>query len=240
MHFERMADEYATARPPYPAVLYAELSRRGVIGPGLRVLEIGAGAGLATTDLVAVGAEVTAVEPGERLAELLTSRVPSATVLVSTLEAAVLTDHAYDAAVAATSLHWVDLEAGLPILHRALRPGGWLAVWRTHFGDSSLRTAFRDQVDVIVGARPPAPQPAVSRDDRPTLAELTTDGWFEHVDSMTWAWPVQLSTAQVKQLYSTFSNWTPDEVEAAVAAADRCGGTVNERFRTVLHLLRAV
>lgn len=245
MHFERMADEYALARPPYPRELYGTLVRLGVVGEGTRVLEVGAGSGLATADLVALGAHVTALEPGQRLATLLRERVPEATVHVTTLEAADLQETAYDSAVAATALHWVDLDAGLPILHRALRPGGHLAVWRTVFGDREApRSRFREEVDAIVARRPAAseptaPEPTVSRDDRPTVEELTAGGWFTHVDTSTWRWGLDLSTRQVHRLFSTFSNWTAAEVDAAAEAADRCGGTVAERCVSVLHELKA-
>ena len=43
MHFERMAGDYLDSRPPYPEAVYQTLRAAGVIGPGIRVLEIGAG-----------------------------------------------------------------------------------------------------------------------------------------------------------------------------------------------------
>jgi SAM-dependent methyltransferase len=239
MHFERMAAEYATARPPYPRAIVEELSRRGVIGPGISVLEVGAGAGLATGDLMAAGSRVTALEPGERLAHLLMAGVPTATVVVTRLEEADLPDRVFDSAVAATSMHWVELQIGLPILHRALRPGGWLAVWRTVFGDDTVTTPFREHVNRVVAARQALPEPAAPRDERPTMQELASGGWFAPVDTMRWRWSVDLTTEQIRRLFSTFSDWTPAEVEAAAAAADRCGGTVNEHYSSVLHLLKA-
>ncbi|MFT4166147.1 MAG: rRNA adenine N-6-methyltransferase family protein [Microlunatus sp.] len=73
MHFEKMAAEYAAARPPYPEVIYETLESQGVIGPGIRVLEIGAGAGLATRELLNRGSDVVALEPGRQLASPLDS-----------------------------------------------------------------------------------------------------------------------------------------------------------------------
>lgn len=239
LHFERMAAEYATARPPYPPAVFEELTRRGVIGPGTTVLEVGAGAGLATRDLIAAGSRVTALEPGVRLAALLMDAVPAATVLVTRLEDAALPDGAFDSAVAATSLHWVDLAVGLPILHRALRPGGWLAVWRTAFGDDTVTTPFRQRVARVVAARPVPAEPAAPRDERPTMAELARGCRFVPLDTIRWRWSVDLTTEQVRRLFSTFSDWTPAEVEAAAAAADHCGGVVTEHYRSVLHLLTA-
>jgi hypothetical protein len=41
----------------------------------------------------------------------------------------------------------------------------------------------------------------------------------------------------VTRLFSTFSDWTEDEVHAVRAAADACGGVVTEHYQTVGHLL---
>lgn len=236
MHFERMAAEYAEARPPYPHAVFEALSAAGAIGPGVEVLEIGAGAGLATVELVRAGARVTAVEPGAELAAVLRQRAPDVTVVQARVEDAVLPESVFDSAVAAMAMHWVDLDVALPRLHAALRAGGWLAVWRTHFGDDTVRTEFRDRVREIVAARPA--DDAARRSERPTIEELAAGGWFEPVRSERWRWSVDLTTDQVRRLFRTFSNWTEDEVAAAAAAADELGGRVTEHYVTVLHLLR--
>src|SRR5436190_17398227 len=128
-HFEQMANEYVSARPRYPDAVYEVLVAERVIGPGRQVLEVGAGSGLATLELVSSGSEVVALEPGQDLAALLKRRVPGVSVLQGRLEDVALPDAGFDSAVAATSLHWVDLSVGLPRLHASLRPGGALAVF---------------------------------------------------------------------------------------------------------------
>jgi len=79
----------------------------------------------------------------------------------------------------------------------------------------------------------------VPEDERPSLQELAAGGWFVPVDTLRWRWSTDLTTDQVRRLFSTFSNWLPAEVAAAAAAADACGGTVTEHYQAVLHLLRA-
>ncbi len=236
-HFECMADDYASSRPPYPDVIFDTLVAEQVLGPGVRVLEVGAGAGLATRALVSSGSDVVALEPGRELATLLRRAVPAAAVVVGRLEDTALPRSSFDSVVAATSLHWVDLSVGLPRLHASLRPAGALAVFRHIFGDAGVSTAFRDHVNQIV-VRRGAHAAANRSDDRPTMAELASGGWFEPSRTERWRWSVDLTTDQVQKLFRTFSNWTEHEVEAVGAAADECGGRVTEHYQSVLHLLR--
>ncbi|HEX4685648.1 MAG TPA: class I SAM-dependent methyltransferase [Nocardioides sp.] len=235
-HFERMAADYASARPPYPAVIFEVLRAEGAIGPGPRVLEVGAGAGLATRELVAAGSQVVAIEPGRALGSLLEEAVPGVRVLPTTLEDADLPVAGFDCVVAATSLHWVDLSVGLPRLHATLSPGGVLAVFRTNFGDDAVETEFHDRVNQIVAARGPKTG-ASSPEWRPTMVELSAGGYFQPVRTEDWRWSVDLTTDQVTRLFSTFSDWTDEEVDAVRAAADACGGVVTEHYRSGLRVL---
>ena len=237
MHFERMAAEYAEARPPYPDAVFETLEQEGVIGHGLRVLEIGAGAGLATHDLVRRGSEVVAIEPGQQLATLISNAIPDVETLAARLEDARLPDHSFDSTVAATSMHWVDLSVGLPKIHGALRPHGWLAVWRTLFGDDNVQTEFRDRVNQIVAQRDQGDE-APGREQRPTMEELAAGAWFEPVRTERWRWSIELSAQQVGRLFKTFSNWSASEAAAAEQAAEDLGGRVTEHYRSILHLLR--
>ena len=236
MHFEGMAELYADARPPYPDALYEVLRSEGVTGPGRRVLEIGAGAGLATTRLVSDGCEVTALEPGPSLAALLQARVPSASVVTARLEDADLPS-GFDSAASATAMHWVDRAVALPRLHGVLLPGGLLAVWRTVFRDDDHVTPFREHVQQIVSRRSGSPRPERGGEPRPTMDELARGGWFEPMRSERWRWQVDLGADQVGRLFRTFSDWTAEEAAAAARAAEDLGGVVTEHYQTVLHVL---
>jgi len=237
MHFEQMATAYAEARPPYPDILYDTLEHAGVIGDGRQVLEVGAGAGLATRELARRGCRIVAVEPGVQLAALLRAAVPEVEVVVARLEDAELPDGRFYTVVAATSLHWVDLTVGLPKLHQALRPGGWLAVWRAAFGDDTTNTEFRDRVDRIVARRAPTQQDP-GREQRPTVDELTAGGWFDPVRTERWRWSIDMTADQIRRLFSSFSNWTTAEVAEAERAVIELGWQVSEHYQTVLHLLQ--
>src|SRR5437868_5624289 len=138
MHFDAHADDYASARPPYPPELWARVRATGLVGPGRRAVDLGAGTGQATGPLLATGMEVLAIEPGRRLAALLEARHPEADVVVGRAEDVELPEGSFDLAVAATSIHWMNLDVVLPKVHRALADDGLLLVWRNVFGDPAV------------------------------------------------------------------------------------------------------
>jgi hypothetical protein len=142
-------------------------------------------------------------------------------------------------------MHWVELSRGLAVLHQALKSEGLLAVWRTVFGDARTPTPFRGRVAEIVEQRPGHPAASAAAEDvldpKPTMAELSASGLFTPRGSWQWAWEIEMSSAGVRGLFSTFSDWTSTEVDAAADAVEALGGRVTEHYVTVLHVLdRAV
>ena len=168
-HFEQMAEDYDSARPPYPQAVFEVLKDQRVIGPGLKVLEVGAGTGLATRELVSSGSHVVALEPGRGLGQPAQASRTQRVGVQSRSEDASLPDATFDSVVAATSMHWIDLSIGLPRLHRSIRRGGSLAVFRSFFGDAGVDTEFRDRVRQIVARREDADVTGPPPEPRPTM-----------------------------------------------------------------------
>ncbi|WP_238154724.1 class I SAM-dependent methyltransferase [Ornithinimicrobium sufpigmenti] len=186
-------------------MLWDRLGELGVLSAGTRVVELGAGSGQATGPMVSAGATVTAVEPGPALAALLQERWPEVTVHVGTAEAVELPDAAFDLAVVATAVHWFDLPVVLPKLHRTLVLGGHLAVWRTAFGNPAAPvTAFRERVSQIVARRTQAPGRAGpgETDTASWVRRLTASGHFVTAHVEEFAWTIELTTAQVRDLFT--------------------------------------
>ncbi|NKY42559.1 class I SAM-dependent methyltransferase [Nocardia cerradoensis] len=242
LHFDIHAEVYDRARPPYPAVLWAELQDLGVLRPGIRAIDLGAGSGLATGPLLETGASVDAVEPGRALADRLRRRWPAAVVHVDTVEHVELPTNFYDLAVAATAVHWFDLEVVMPKLHHALRPRGHFAVWRNAFGDPTVSiTPFRERVAHIVARRETAEPRRVygELDTQAWAARLTASEHFETRHIRHFPWSIDMRTDQIHDLFTTFSNWTPAEVDEAARAVDELGGQVTEHYVTPLIVLRS-
>lgn len=122
--FEEKAADYARVRPDYPeAALDWALP-----ADARQVLDLGAGTGKLTAQLVARGLEVTAVEPGDRMRAQLEALVPRARAVAGTSEAIPVPDASQDAVTVAQAFHWFDQARSLPEIARVLRPGRPLVV----------------------------------------------------------------------------------------------------------------
>jgi len=122
--FQRGADAYERGRPSYPREALDWLRQRLDLRPGRTVLDVGAGTGKLTRELVATGATVLAVEPVPAMRGVLEQVVPEARPLEGTAEALPVDDGALDAITVAQAFHWFDVPSALIEFHRVLRPAG--------------------------------------------------------------------------------------------------------------------
>lgn len=142
--FGAAADAYDEHRPGYPeaAVRWAlEPAATGGVADdipgagglaGLRVLDLGAGTGILTRQLVGLGLAVAAVEPDPAMLGALRRQLTSVPALDGTAESIPLPDASVRAVLCGQAMHWFDLERSLPEIARVLAPGGVLAaLWNT-------------------------------------------------------------------------------------------------------------
>jgi SAM-dependent methyltransferase len=257
--FGRDPGTYDRVRLAYPRRVYEVLTTRCGLVPGAHVLEIGPGTGIATRELLRLGANpLTVVEPDRRLARYLVStlgaRAGRVAVQVLPFERARLPTATFDVGVAATSFHWLPERRALRKVARALRPGGWWASWSNHHGDPYRRSPFHRALQPLYaelrGRRPGiGPSRATAaKDRRERLLALRSTGAFERVSREDIHWSVTLGTARVGKLWGTFSDivtlpasrrrWFLAELERIVE--DRFGGEVTFPMLTPLYTARRV
>ena len=121
-----MAEAYDRGRPSFPREAVEWLVGRDAA----TVLEVGAGTGKLTEQLVALGHDVHATEPAQEMLDILRRNLPDTRATQASAEDLPVPDRSVDVVLAAQSFHWFDLEQALPEIARVLRPGGHLAlVW---------------------------------------------------------------------------------------------------------------
>lgn len=124
--FGGVADAYDRGRPSYPAEAVAWL----LDGDARIVLELGAGTGKLTREVVDQGHAVFATEKDPAMLSVLEQRVPEVSAKVAVAEEIPANDRSVDVVIAAQAFHWFDHDVAVPEMARVLKPGGHVAlVW---------------------------------------------------------------------------------------------------------------
>ena len=195
--FDLVADAYDRARPSYPAeaVDWLLQGHRGH-GSAPDVLELGAGTGKLTEQLMAHGCAVTATDPSPTMLRKLTARVPRARALAGSAEQPPLASRSADLVVAAQAYHWFDGERTVREAARVLRPGGQFAVvWNTR----DERIPWVKRLGRIIGGN-------VAEHQCDPTRVVDETGMFETVERHTFRFWQPLDRHSLRDLVSSRSN----------------------------------
>ncbi len=124
--FGTVAQTYDHIRPSYPqsAIDWVFVG----LGDSLDVIDVGAGTGKLTAQLLAPGRRVHAIEPDPNMLRVLTKKLPTVTGHLGTGEALPLAASSADVVTVAQAFHWMDEERSMTEFARILRPGGRVAL----------------------------------------------------------------------------------------------------------------
>lgn len=124
LSFGNLAETYHRVRPPYSQELLDRAETVLGLGADAHVLDLAAGTGRLTHELVRRYAHVVAVEPSDAMRALISA----GDVRAGSAEAIPLADASVDAVFVGEAFHWFDTGAAIPELARVLRPRGGLAM----------------------------------------------------------------------------------------------------------------
>jgi SAM-dependent methyltransferase len=124
------AAAYVRGRPDYPAALDEWLRRDLGLGEGKVAIDLGAGTGKFLPRLLAVGADVIAIEPSVAMRSQLEALFPQVDAREGRAQVMPLADGSVDAVICAQCFHWFANHEALEEIRRVLKPGGSLGlVW---------------------------------------------------------------------------------------------------------------
>lgn len=237
--FNRLAADYP-ARPGYPEALVDRLVELASTAGG-RVVEIGAGTGALAIPLARRGLDVAAVEPARAMLEQAQKQARENGVSLRLVHAAGeetgLGAGAFDLALLADSLQWLDPELGPREVGRLLRPQGILAVVEVAWAP----TPFMDGLSrLFATANPKACWTRVGVDRFVRAAVGTRQTTLERFEQR-----MDLGPDALGRVLGTFSYGRPalgehgfaKLVREAIALAFACKGAV---WATEIHLTWAL
>ncbi|HEY9624521.1 MAG TPA: class I SAM-dependent methyltransferase [Crinalium sp.] len=123
------AEAYNRVRPKYPKAVIDQVGAIAHLSNQSRLLEIGCGPGTATVSFAQFGGPMVGLEPNPdfyRLAQQNCAAYPNVTFHNTSFEEWPLEANAFDAAIAASSFHWISSDVGYPKVANALRDDGYL------------------------------------------------------------------------------------------------------------------
>jgi ubiquinone/menaquinone biosynthesis C-methylase UbiE len=232
--FDHAASEYDTARPSYPAALFAELE--AVAGPlaGRLVLDWGAGTGISGRQLAARGARVVLLDIGEQMLRRAQARDPGSSCVLADGNQMPMRTASADLTTFAQSWHWFGKPTAVAEVARVLRPGGYWAAWWNrakahgedwfdryqdvletacpgytwrHLNDELMTPDWTDPAVRAAGQVEPAAAVVVSWTRRVTAADWITD---ERSKSYFIELPPDVRDATLSQLAGIIAGQFPD------------------------------
>jgi SAM-dependent methyltransferase len=198
--FGAIAEDYDRFRPgpPSPAVEWV------LPQPCEEAVEIGAGTGALTRQLVRHVRHVTAVEPDPRMAAVLAARVPGVTVLSGRAEELPVRGKSADAVVGSSMWHWVDEALASSEAARVLRPGGVLGLL---WSGPDRSQKWVEDVLAAPGGDPRAPL-AEDGPRRPRhQVHLPSDAPFSVPETRSWDWSLEVTPDELVGLAGTYSRF---------------------------------
>jgi ubiquinone/menaquinone biosynthesis C-methylase UbiE len=187
--FGRAAEAYERARPGYPPEVITYLIEQLRLPGDATVVDLAAGTGKLTRELVARGINVVAVEPVAGMRDTFSRAVAGVPILDGTAEAMPFTDHSMSAITAAQAAHWFDAERAVAEMHRVLQPSGRIALlWNVRDESEDWVRRVTELVDPYESAqgvpryRHGAWRPAFDKSD---LIRPVSEARFKHAQEVT-------------------------------------------------------
>lgn len=199
---------YHDARTGYPPAIYDRIFDGLPSQP--TILEIGAGTGLVTEQLLRRDpARLVVIEPDPALVEFMAGRIvdPRIEFLVAPFPDAAV-DGGFDLIAAAACFHWLEPVPALARINQLMRPGGRVALWWNVYREAGIGDEFAQAVLPLLDGIPlppsEGPEGHYSLDWKLHVAQLDRAGFVDPTFTIYRRERV-LTPQMARDLYATFS-----------------------------------
>lgn len=248
--FDNAAADYEKSRPLYVEELYDDIFKYQPLHGESRVLEIGMGTGKATEPILATGCQLTGIEPGENLIQLVREKLgkyPNLTIFNGTLQEYSCASESFDLIYAATAFHWIPEEYGYQRVYELLKKGGTFARFAYHAGPDHSRPELAREIQALYRKymdRSEAPKEFDLEAAR-QLAQVAERYGFIDVDYKLYHMTKDFTADEYMELLRTYSDHMAMEetsrqqlFEGIHAAIQKHGGAVTVYYTIDLELAR--
>jgi len=211
--FDSVSPEYTDARPAYDERLFDCIDSVGHVTSDSRILELGAGTGIATRQIAGRWhPHITAIEPGSHLIEAAQAGLAGSSdirFLNTTFESYDAQGQKFDAVFSATSFHWLDPAIKYNKSAALLEDDGLLVVFWNYYGkdDTAVDAHMQELYEKYGMSIPGADMHALQQkkmDDR--RREIETNGYFHTAKEILLDKSVLYPAARYINLLKTFSD----------------------------------
>lgn len=219
--FGAVAETYDRVRPRYYLPLLDRAQEILGLAASARVLDLAAGTGRLTRELLARFADVVAVEPDPEMRAAL----DVGEALAGTAETIPLADENVDAVFVGEAFHWFDADRAIVEIARVLRPRGGLVVISTHWWETEpalpepVLAALRKPFDRTLGQR------------RPPWKSAFESSRFEPLRSERFEEQLTVEGDRLLELYSTTSALAVLQADERTALLTEVRGLLDGQYR---------
>jgi len=150
--FGKTAADYAKHRAGFPSELFDRLAAMGIVGAGIRTLDLGTGTGTIARSLAQRGCESTGLDRSSPLMKEARRLDREAGVTVRYVEAAAedtgFPDTSFDLVIAGQCWFWFDRPRAASEARRIIKPGGHLVI--AHFDWIPLPANVADLTENLI------------------------------------------------------------------------------------------
>ena len=149
--YDGVADTYERVHAPRLAEPARDLVELAGVGPGMRVLDVGTGTGVAAEAALLAGGDVVGIDESEGMLRAGRAARPDVRTIAAEAIDLPFRDGAFDAVIGSFVIaHFTRYQTALYDMLRVLRPGGRMALSSWADGEDELTRTWRELVESVV------------------------------------------------------------------------------------------